>query len=366
MFRDHHSASAELRLLSKDASALFNGRTTWVAGLYGLRQNTDLLREYTYLDEPFTSSYGTRRVALYADTTTTLTPRLSVDFGLRYEHYKADYADSVAVQFAPRQNLGGGRMALNYQLDDRLLAYASISRGYKTGGFNVDGSLDADLRQYGTETLWNYETGLKGAMLGGALHLQAALFWMDRGNVQISSSTLRVRADGSTAFIDYVGNAANGYNRGLELSLRYSASDTVQLYSSLGLLDTEYRNFINSMGDDLSGRDQAHAPRHQYTAGVTWQPAPALTLDLNAQGRAAFYFSDSNASRSSAYNLVNASARWQRDNWSVTLWGRNLTNEDYAVRGYFFGNDPRDGYAEHTYVQLGDPRRYGVSVNVDF
>jgi outer membrane receptor protein involved in Fe transport len=365
-FRDHDSASVELRALSKDASALFNGRTTWVAGLYGLRQDTDLLREYTYLDAPFTSAYGTHRVALYADTTTTLTDRLSLDFGLRYERYKADYADSLAVQFAPDEDLGGGRLALNYRLSDALLAYASVSRGYKTGGFNIEGTLDADLREYDTETLWNYETGLKGTLLDGALHLQAALFWMDRGDVQISSSTLRVRPDGSTEFIDYVGNAANGYNRGLELSLRYFATDTVQLYSSLGLLDTEYRNFINSMGDNLSGRDQAHAPRHQYTAGITWQAAESLTLDLNAQGRAAFYFSDSNASRSNAYDLVNASARWQVENWSFTLWGRNLTDEDYAVRGYFFGNDPRDGYAEHTYVQLGEPRRYGVTVNVDF
>jgi outer membrane receptor for ferric coprogen and ferric-rhodotorulic acid len=221
------------------------------------------------------------------------------------------------------------------------------------------------LRQYRAETLWNYETGLKGSLFDHALHLQAALFWMNRGNVQISSSTLRVRADGSTEFIDYVGNAANGYNRGLELSLRYFAANAVQLYSNIGLLDTGYQNFINSMGDNLSGRDQAHAPRYQYSIGSTWQPWPRLTLDFNAQGRAGFYFSDSNSSRSQAYTLFNASARWQMGRWNFTLWGRNLSNQNYAVRGYFFGNDPRDGYADHTYVQLGEPRRYGVSVNVD-
>lgn len=366
LFRDHDSASFEVRVLSKEASALFDGRTSWVAGIYRLRQNTDLVREYTYLDAPFTSDYGTRRTAFYLDTTTQLTDRLSLDLGLRYERYQGHYDDSADVHFSPDEDLGGGRVSLNYQLLDDLMAYAAVSRGYKTGGFNIEGTLDADLREYDTETLWNYEAGLKGSFLDGALHMQAALFWMDRRDVQISSSTLRVRDDGSTEFIDFIGNAADGFNRGLELSLRYVPTDTLQLYSSLGLLDTEYQDFINSAGKDLSGRDQAHAPRRQYTVGMSWQALPSLSLDLNMQGRSAFYFSDSHDSRSRSYDLVNASARWQLAQWTLTVWGRNLTDKDYEVRGYFFGNDPRDGYEDHTYVQWGEPRRFGVTVNYDF
>ncbi|HWK54781.1 MAG TPA: TonB-dependent receptor [Hyphomicrobiales bacterium] len=364
--RNHDSASAELRLLSTDTSRLFDGRTSWVVGLYGLRQDTDLVREYTYLPAPFTSAYATRRTALYADTSTELTARLSLDLGLRYEHYEADYHDNAALQFAPADDLGGGRLALNYHLDDDVLLYASLARGYKTGGFNMEGSLDADLREYATETLWNYEFGIKGSLLDNALQVRAALFWMDRRDVQISSSTVRMREDGSAEFIDYVGNAADGYNRGLELNLQYFPTEALQFYANLGLLDTEYQDFINSVGDDLSGRDQAHAPRYQYTTGVSWQLQPALSLDVNVQGRAAFYFSDSHPSRSKAYDLLNASLRWQHDDWRLTFWGRNLTNQDYAVRGYYFGNDPRDGYQEHTYVQLGEPRRFGVTLNLDF
>src|SRR5690606_26945770 len=153
--------------------------TSWVVGFYGLRQDTDLAREYTYLPGPFTSAYETRRTALYADTSTDLGARLSLDLGLRYEHYEADYQDSAALDFAPGDDLGGGRLALNYHLNDGLMLYASMARGYKTGGFNMEGSLDADLREYATETLWNYELGIKGSLLDNALQLRAALFWMD-------------------------------------------------------------------------------------------------------------------------------------------------------------------------------------------
>jgi hypothetical protein len=50
----------------------------------------------------------------------------------------------------------------------------------------------------------------------------------------------------------------------------------------------------------------------------------------------------------------------------VKLWGRNLGDEDYTVRGFYFGNDPRDGYLPRGYTQLGEPRRYGVTVTVDY
>jgi hypothetical protein len=48
----------------------------------------------------------------------------------------------------------------------------------------------------------------------------------------------------------------------------------------------------------------------------------------------------------------------------LKIWGRNLTDEDYAVRGYYFGNDPRAGYEPDGWFQLGEPRRYGVTVTV--
>ncbi|HHX81829.1 MAG TPA: TonB-dependent receptor, partial [Pseudomonadaceae bacterium] len=236
----------------------------------------------------------------------------------------------------------------------------------KIGGFNTDGSLDADLREYGDERLWNYELGFKGSLFHDRLRTRVALFYMDRDEVQVNSFLARVREDNSEEFIQYTGNAAAGFNRGLELGFEWLSNDEVSLYGNLGLLDSEYQDFINSEGDNLDGRAQAQAPDYQYTLGAIIALLPSLSLDVNLQGRDAFYYSDSHNGRSSAYNLLNASLRWEWQNATLRLWGRNLLQEKYTVRGFYFGNDPRDDYEAKVYTQLGEPTRFGLSVNLDF
>ena len=365
-FRRHRNRSAEVRLISTDAGALFAGRTHWITGLYTLRQDQDLKRLYTWLPAPFSSAFDIDRDAWYLEANTALNSNWSLDTGIRAEHFSSRYHDSEGLAFTPDDTLAGGKLALNYHTAAGNLLYLSASRGYKTGGFNTDGTLDADLREFGAELLWNYEFGFKGSLLDDRLQVQAALFTMEREDIQISSSTVRMRDNGSSEFIDFIGTAAGGRNSGLELNARLRASGTVTLYGNLGLLDTEYESFVNAIGENLDGREQAHAPGHQYTLGASWQLHPAWLLDINVQGRDAFYFSDSHSARSQRYTLLNASLGWQHNNWRATLWGRNLSDRDYAVRGYFFGNDPRDGYLEHTYTQLGEPLRFGLTLNLDY
>lgn len=365
-FRNRETSSGEVRLVSSEDGALFGGRTSWVAGLYSLHQDVDLARDYTFLADVFSSRFIIDRVAAYADTSTALSDSLSLELGVRTERFSAEYSDSSGLDFSPDDDLFGGKIGLNYRLANDNLLYASISRGYKSGGFNTDGSLDADLREFDAETLWNYEAGFKGLLLDDSLQLQAALFYMDRDDVQISSSTVRVRDDGSSEFIDFIGNAAAGSNSGIELSGQWLASESLTLYGSLGLLDAKYEDFINSAGDNLDGRQQAHAPDYQYTIGMDIMFSTALGLDINLQGRDAFYFSDSHSIRSNSYALLNASLRYQRGNLNATLWGRNLGDKDYYVRGFYFGNDPRDNYTAKGYTQLGEPVRYGLTVNLDF
>jgi len=365
-FRNRETSSGEVRLVSSEDGALFGGRTSWVAGLYSLHQDVDLARDYTFLADVFSSRFIIGRVAAYADTSTALSDSLSLELGVRTERFSAEYSDSSGLDFSPDDDLFGGKIGLNYRLANDNLLYASISRGYKSGGFNTDGSLDTDLREFDAETLWNYEAGFKGLLLDDSLQLQAALFYMDRDDVQISSSTVRVRDDGNSEFIDFIGNAAAGSNSGIELSGQWLASESLTLYGSLGLLDAKYEDFINSAGDNLDGRQQAHAPDYQYTIGMDIMFSTALGLDINLQGRDAFYFSDSHSIRSNSYALLNASLRYQRGNLNATLWGRNLGDKDYYVRGFYFGNDPRDNYTAKGYTQLGEPVRYGLTVNLDF
>ncbi len=364
--RDRDTLSGEIRLVSSDNGALFSGSTSWVTGVYSLQQNVDLTRVYTYLPEDFTSAYEINRLAVFAETNTALNDNWSFDLGLRAERFDASYQDSDLAGFDPEDDLYGGKIALNYRTDNNNLLYVSASRGYKVGGFNIDGSLDEDLREYGPELLWNYEIGFKGFSFNDQLETRLAVFYMDRDDVQISSSTLRLRPDGSTEFIEYVGNAAGGSNYGMELTSRWLANDILAVYGSLGLLQSEYEDFTNSAGEDLDGREQAHAPSYQFTLGTDIAITPQLLLNLNIQGKDEFYFSDSHDFSSDAYELLNASLTYSVNRYSVTLWGRNLTDEDYYVRGFYFGNDPRDGYTAKGYTQLGEPLRFGLTFNMDF
>jgi iron complex outermembrane receptor protein len=70
-----------------------------------------------------------------------------------------------------------------------------------------------------------------------------------------------------------------------------------------------------------------------------------------------------------SYKLINASLRWQSGAYAVTLWGRNLGDEDYAVRGLYFGNEPRDDFGafqNQTYLQPGEPLTYGIELLYSF
>ena len=364
--RDRQTRSAEVRFLSSDEGRIFDETTDWVFGLYSLQQEVELRRAYTFLPADFTSFFDIDRLALYGETNTRINDRWSLSLGVRGEIFDATYLDSNAVRFSPDENLFGGKISLNYRTSNDALIYGSVSRGYKAGGFNTDGTLDADLREFDSEELLNYELGYKGSMLEDRLQTQVALFYMDRDDVQISSSVVRMRDDGSSEFIDYVGNAAAGTNYGIELSANYFATESSVIYGSVGLLETEYKNFINSNGDDLSGREQAHAPEYQFTIGIDIAINSALNFDLNLQGKDSFFFSDSHSVRSESYELINASLNYQWDAWRLTLWGRNLSDEDYLVRGFFFGNDPRDFYTARGFTQLGEPARYGLTLNADF
>jgi outer membrane receptor protein involved in Fe transport len=89
-------------------------------------------------------------------------------------------------------------------------------------------------------------------------------------------------------------------------------------------------------------------------------------MNLSVEGKDSFYFSDSHDQQSESMTLVNASVSYLQDNWQMKIWARNLFDKDYATRGFYFGNDPRDGYTAKTYSQLGEPAVFGATLTYQF
>lgn len=375
--RERDTVSFEIKVLSEPGAEIASGTTAWLFGLYALSSEEDLLRLYTFSATDFVSKYDFQTVAAYVQLDSELTEALSLTTGLRLERRDTEYRNSGQfldpaglpagpVRFSPGESFWGGRLALQYQMNDAVMTYASLSRGYKAHGFNSDGSLDADLREFDSEFLWEIELGLKGTHAGGRLQSRIAVFYDDREDQQVKSSITRVRPDGSTEFIDFIGNAAEGTNYGVEVEVNWLVNADWQLLGSLGLLRAEFDDYINEFGEDLSGRDQAHAPRYQFSMASVYHFSDSWSLRLEVEGKDDFFFSDRHDEKSQSYELVNLRLGYQGGQWQASLWGRNLTDKNFYTRAFgSFGNDPRKGYITEPYYQFGEPRVFGLSVTVD-
>lgn len=364
--RDRETLSYDLRLVAPSGGELFNRPLDWVVGAFGLNQDVGLQRTYTFLAEDLFSDFASDRLALYGEAGLQLTPALRFALGARVERYELDYLDSNAVAFDPTDTEVTGRAVLEYSTPSDNLIYASISRGYKTGGANTDGTLPAELREFDPETQFNFEVGYKGGFADGRGSVRATVFYQLRDDVQASSSLVLIGDAGNSEFIQFTGNAADGANFGLEVEATYALTDQVNFFATLGLLDTEFGDFINGNGENLDGREQAQSPTYQFFAGVNYDFAPGFFARLELEGKDSYFVSESNSVRAPSYELVNATLGYQGRNWNATVWGRNLGDQDVIVRGFFFGNDPRDGFTARPFTQLGEPRRYGVTIGLDF
>ena len=117
---------------------------------------------------------------------------------------------------------------------------------------------------------------------------------------------------------------------------------------------------------DLTGRELSHSPNFTYSAGATYRTDSGWFANLTTSGKSEFYYSDSNESKSQAYTIFNARVGYETDVWSAYLWGKNLFDEQYGTRGFYFGNEPDQDWADKQYIRYGDPRQLGLTVNVKF
>lgn len=354
------------------------GETEWVVGTYFRDEAEDLRRRYTYLSTPFTSRITTETSALFGQVNPVFTERLSGFAGARLEHRDSQYRDSADVEKDFNHTYWTGRLGLVWVYDADQSLFITVSRGARAGGANASllasikalpeqaqGPLDY-LGEFDEEELISTEIGWQANWPEYNLRSKLAVFTMDRENQQARGSVVIARQDGSTAFIDYTDNAAQGLHRGLEWEVQYQASDPLLMQWSIGLLEAQFEEYIDASGADLSNRDQPQSPDWQYSAGLTWSVSDLAAIKIEVTGSDSYFFSDRHNVRAPEAHRLNASLSGGRGNWRWTLWGRNLTNETTFTRGFgTFGNDPRKEYALEPYRQYGEPRIVGVTLSFD-
>jgi outer membrane receptor protein involved in Fe transport len=282
--------------------------------------------------------------------------------GLRIEHRSTDYFDTAGLTAGPSETMWGGELSLSHDHSESFTSFVSLTKGYKAGGFNL-GPVPAGRRDFGEERLWSAEAGFKSLLAGDRLGLNASVFFSRRDDQQVRTS-LQIDPGDPASFVFFTDNAATGTTVGAEADLRWSVTDAFEIYANIGLLDASFDDFMAPQGD-LRGRAQAHAPRYTVAAGAVYRHANGLFARLDASARDDFYFDVSHNQKSSAYELLNARIGYEGESWSLQLWGRNLFDRRYAVRGFYFGNEPPD-FPDTLYTRPGDPRHVGITISKRF
>jgi len=368
-FREIDRDSIDMRWLSDTDGKIANSE--WVMGIYHQQSTINLIRDYTY-ESLFNSDYGTETSSIYAELQTPVNDRLQIISGVRYENWRSDYHDSNAIKGNNDENLIGGKIALELSTGRNNLVYASFTRGYKAGGFNSEENLpNESLRKFDTEYQWNYELGSKFTSLNNTLIQRINIFYTDRKDLQLKSSSSEDNGSGGVSWIDYTDNAGEGFSYGIEWEATWQATSALEIIASLGVLKTE---ITEHQQDDpgsfnLENRAAAHAPDYSFSTAVNYSFNDQLSLQVQIEGKDDYYYSDSHNFKSDSYNLLNARLSYQGTDLQISLYGKNLTNEDYGTRGFAgWDADPRSGagFDETTFEQLAAPRVIGVSVKKTF
>jgi outer membrane receptor protein involved in Fe transport len=362
--RQRTTVSQEFRLATSD----------WLLGFYAMQLEDELVTLnwgdyydpfYDFADslnDLFGSDYEATNIAAFGQYDRTIGDASRINFGLRAERRTTKYDDTAGLSAGPSESMWGGALTFGHDHSESVTSFVSLSKGYKAGGFNL-GLVPDDRREFGAEELWNLEAGIKLSLLDSRLLINASVFASRRDDQQVRTSFQLVPGD-PASFVFFTDNAAKGETVGFEADLRWYPDDSWMLYANVGLLDASFEKFETPQVD-LSGRAQAHAPDYTLAFGGSYQHPNGIFARVDISAHDDFYFDVSHDQKSEAYELISARVGYQADTWSVNIWARNLFDEEYAVRGFYFGNEPPD-FPNTLYTRLGDPRQIGITLAKDF
>ena len=307
----------------------------------------------------------------YVEANYSISDKWSVIAGLRYNYEERDGTgsfifDAISLNVPTNQRESWNdltpRITLQYSPNDNMLLYATYTEAFKSGVINT-GSTSPPLDP---ETVDAFEVGLKGQNASGTLRYSVAAFFYDYQDMQISFVD-------ETSTVSTV-NAAEAENSGIELEVDGSLGNGFAFDFYLTYLNAEYQEFFN--GDyangfaitDLSGNTLPNAPESTAKLGLTWEGAVGggtLTVRGEAYYQDDVYFTEWNRKDAyqSSYEQFNASVDYSwNDQWLLSLWGRNLSDEEVMSNNIITA----PLYDSLRVGAVLPPRTYGATVTYQF
>ena len=305
----------------------------------------------------------TKALGIYGDVTWSVTDQFNLTAGLRWSDDEKSWCTDgdagiflIAVitleELCATQSWSEvtPRLVADYSLSDDVMLYASVSKGYKGGGFNTaaadfDGDFVGDaVAGFNPEINQAYELGLKSTMANGRMQFNAALFSNDYEDLQLLSATL-----GGIL----VENAAEADTQGLELEWTYLATENLILRANMAVLDSEFT------AGAFSGNDLPYAPGNSATVSASYQQG-AINYFVMYTKQDDFFYDAGNLLEENGYALLSAKVSYapEGSNWDMGISVQNATDEDYAAA--------RADIGLGTAINRGMPRLVKFDINMHF
>ncbi|WP_336533133.1 TonB-dependent receptor, partial [Bacteroides acidifaciens] len=303
------------------------------------------------------------------------------------------------VQFLPK-------FALQYEWGKRNNVYATVSKGYRSGGYNVqmfsdlisgdlkNSMIDAikesdefskfaamidqyvekdevpevkEATRYKPEYSWNYEVGSHLTLWEGKLWADLSAFYMDMHDQQISQ--FAASGLGRTTL-----NAGKSRSYGAEASLRANLTNELSLNVSYGYTYATFTDYVEyekdkegklTIKDDYNGKYVPFVPKHTLNIGgeyaITCSPRSifdrvVFQANYNAAGR--IYWTEQNDVSQSFYGTLNWRTNLEIGDAMISFWARNFLNKDYAA---FYFETMNKGF-----MQKGRPMQFGIDLRCRF
>ncbi len=315
----------------------------------------------------FTNTFKTFAVFGFMDYK--VSDRLTLSAGLRYDNdnisqdnrSEGTNPSRVDKQIQPK-------ISVAYKATDNMLMYANYGKGYRTGGFN-QGQTVRYGTDYSAETTDNYEIGLKNTYWDNRFILNFSGYYIDFSNQQLYALVL----DGGAGQI-LIGNfnVPKSVSVGFEADMRIRATNWLDILASYGVSKSKIVTGTSTVSTgtneaiDVSGNATPLVPQDSYNFGLesSFDISDKITFNgnVNLEGTGEMYWHEDNVDVSPRYSLLNARMNFSFNDFTVGVWGTNLTGTQYITE--FFAQTFSNGGSDLAW--LGQPTAYGVNLSYKF
>ncbi len=375
----HEQYSQELQLSGN------TDKLNWLVGAYGYVDSaTDNFRCQLPFNLLLRSEVDNSSLAAFAQATYEIADRLKLTLGARYTRDKKDLfpqfgsvtafdrLDTLVpnlpvIEVRDTFQKFTPKVSLDYKVSDDLLIYASYTTGYKGGGFSARTLVPRnEVLRFQPETLSTIEGGFKLDAFDRRLRANAAVYFSKYKSIQ--GTVIEGIAPGTQ-------NIGSADVWGVEAEITALPIDNLLINSSIAYNHNEYTK-LNPLSPGVApdgfvgiNNKLTNTPAWTFINSVNYTvPADSLKGKFVFQANYTHYseiFNDqlnSQFLRQPAYGLLGGQISFvnEADNWTISLWGKNLTDEEYIVSG---DDNVYAGFREANY---GTPRTYGVSLRYEF